>query len=96
MIENPACLVVAGIAPQALREMELSSGPIAKPGFDATEVIFCAIPVFFVRTLADELKEHVRSRLARHKVPREIEFVEELPRTQTGKLKRRELVSDPS
>jgi acyl-CoA synthetase (AMP-forming)/AMP-acid ligase II len=44
----------------------------------------------------EELKEHVRSQLARHKVPREIEFVDELPRTQTGKLKRRELVSDPS
>jgi fatty-acyl-CoA synthase len=43
----------------------------------------------------DELKEHVRRRLARHKVPREIEFAAELPRTSTGKLKRRELVSDP-
>ncbi len=43
----------------------------------------------------DELKEYVRRRLARHKVPREIEFVAELPRTSTGKLRRRELVSDP-
>jgi acyl-CoA synthetase (AMP-forming)/AMP-acid ligase II/NAD(P)-dependent dehydrogenase (short-subunit alcohol dehydrogenase family) len=43
----------------------------------------------------DELQEYVRRRLARHKVPREIEFVAELPRTSTGKLKRRELVSDP-
>jgi len=43
----------------------------------------------------DELMEYVRRRLSRHKVPREIEFVSELPRTTTGKLKRRELVSDP-
>jgi fatty-acyl-CoA synthase len=42
----------------------------------------------------DELKDYVRGRLARHKVPREIEFVEDLPRTPTGKLRRSELVSD--
>src|SRR5437763_3426726 len=36
----------------------------------------------------DELQDHVRQRLARYKVPREIEFVSELPRTATGKLKR--------
>jgi acyl-CoA synthetase (AMP-forming)/AMP-acid ligase II/NAD(P)-dependent dehydrogenase (short-subunit alcohol dehydrogenase family) len=40
---------------------------------------------------ADELKSYVKDRLARHKVPREIEFVEDLPRTQTGKLQRRKL-----
>jgi acyl-CoA synthetase (AMP-forming)/AMP-acid ligase II/NAD(P)-dependent dehydrogenase (short-subunit alcohol dehydrogenase family) len=40
---------------------------------------------------AEELQAHVRERLARHKVPREIEFVDELPRTSTGKLRRRNL-----
>jgi fatty-acyl-CoA synthase len=39
----------------------------------------------------EELKRYVRERLARHKVPREIEFVHELPRTSTGKLQRRKL-----
>jgi fatty-acyl-CoA synthase len=39
----------------------------------------------------DELRRYVRERLARYKVPREIEFVAELPRTQTGKLQRRKL-----
>ena len=43
----------------------------------------------------DELKDYVRARLARHKVPRDIEFVADLPRTATGKLRRRELASDP-
>ncbi len=43
------------------------------------------------RVSEDELKGHVRERLARYKVPREIEFVSELPRTQTGKLQRRRL-----
>jgi fatty-acyl-CoA synthase len=39
----------------------------------------------------DELRQFVRERLARYKVPREIRFVEELPRTSTGKLQRRKL-----
>jgi fatty-acyl-CoA synthase len=42
---------------------------------------------------ADEqaLKDHVRNNLARYKVPREIVFVDELPRTSTGKVLKREL-----
>jgi acyl-CoA synthetase (AMP-forming)/AMP-acid ligase II/NAD(P)-dependent dehydrogenase (short-subunit alcohol dehydrogenase family) len=39
----------------------------------------------------DELNRYVRERLARHKVPREIVFVDEVPRTSTGKLRRRQL-----
>ena len=41
--------------------------------------------------LADELKEYVRNRLAKHEMPRMIEFVESLPMTTTGKIMRREL-----
>ena len=43
------------------------------------------------QNLEDELKEFVRSRLAKHEVPRIIEFVESLPMTTTGKIMRREL-----
>jgi len=39
----------------------------------------------------DELRDFVRARLARHKVPREVRFVDALPRTSTGKIKRRDL-----
>ena len=38
--------------------------------------------------LADELKRHVKSRLAPYKYPRWIEFVNELPKTATGKIQR--------
>jgi fatty-acyl-CoA synthase len=38
-----------------------------------------------------ELKDHVKSNLARYKVPREVVFVEELPRNPTGKVLKREL-----
>lgn len=41
--------------------------------------------------LVDELRESVRSRLAKHEVPKMIEFVDSLPMTTTGKIMRREL-----
>jgi fatty-acyl-CoA synthase len=40
---------------------------------------------------AEAVREHVRANLARFKVPRDIEFVDELPRNTTGKVVRREL-----
>jgi 2-aminobenzoate-CoA ligase len=42
-------------------------------------------------TLADELQAHVKQAIAPYKYPREIEFLEALPRTATGKLRRSEL-----
>jgi fatty-acyl-CoA synthase len=39
----------------------------------------------------EDVKAHVKSELARHKVPRDVEFVDELPRNATGKLLRNEL-----
>jgi fatty-acyl-CoA synthase len=40
---------------------------------------------------AEELKDLVKANLARYKVPREIEFLDELPRNATGKVLKREL-----
>jgi acyl-CoA synthetase (AMP-forming)/AMP-acid ligase II len=42
---------------------------------------------------ADELKDHVKANLARYKVPREVVFLEELPRNATGKVLKRELAA---
>ncbi|HEX8053701.1 MAG TPA: AMP-binding protein [Thermoleophilaceae bacterium] len=39
----------------------------------------------------DEVKKHVKSNLAGYKVPREVEFIKELPRNATGKVLKREL-----
>lgn len=39
----------------------------------------------------EAIKGYVRDRLARYKVPREVVFVEELPRNPTGKILKREL-----
>jgi fatty-acyl-CoA synthase len=41
-----------------------------------------------------DVKKHVKSNLAGYKVPREVEFVDELPRTSTGKVLKRELKDD--
>jgi fatty-acyl-CoA synthase len=39
----------------------------------------------------DTLKKHVKDQLAKYKVPREIVFLDELPRNPTGKILKREL-----
>ena len=39
----------------------------------------------------DELKDHVKSNLARYKVPREIMFIDEMPRNPAGKVMKRKL-----
>ena len=38
--------------------------------------------------LVKALQDHVKATLAPYKYPREITFVEQLPRTETGKLQR--------
>lgn len=52
---------------------------ILKQGFDASP------------DLVKELQDHVKARIAPYKYPRFIEFVDDLPRTATGKLLRSEL-----
>jgi acyl-CoA synthetase (AMP-forming)/AMP-acid ligase II len=42
----------------------------------------------------DELKSYIKSNLASYKVPREIVFLDELPRNATGKVLKRELVEE--
>jgi fatty-acyl-CoA synthase len=39
----------------------------------------------------DAIKKHVKSQLAGYKVPREVEYLDELPRNATGKVVKREL-----
>jgi acyl-CoA synthetase (AMP-forming)/AMP-acid ligase II len=41
-----------------------------------------------------EIKDHVKSNLANYKVPRDVDFIDELPRTATGKVLKRELKDD--
>lgn len=41
--------------------------------------------------LAGEIQDHVKNTLAPYKYPREVEFLTQLPRTETGKIRRTEL-----
>jgi acetyl-CoA synthetase len=43
------------------------------------------------QALIDDIQRHVRGRLAPYEYPREIEFIDALPMTTTGKVQRREL-----
>jgi len=47
-------------------------------------------------TLATELTEHVRNRLGKHAFPREINFLDSLPKTPSGKIQRFLLRSSPT
>lgn len=55
-----------------------------------------ALAAFVVRAggsslTSDEVRSHVRDHLARHKVPRQVKFIDEIPRNPSGKVLRRAL-----
>ena len=71
------CAVIG--VPCAERGQKVKAFVVAGPGFAPTD------------TLAAELQAHVKATIAPYKYPREVEFVEALPKTATGKLRRNEL-----
>jgi len=70
----------------------LEVGVIGKPDAQRTEIVKAFVvlmpDVDATDDLIEELKLHVRKRLSAHAYPREIEFIERLPRTPSGKLQR--------
>jgi 2-aminobenzoate-CoA ligase len=78
--EHPAVAESAVVAaPDELRGYLPKAFVVLKPGVPASEA------------LAAELQEHVKKELAPYKYPRRIEFVTQLPRTETGKIRRVDL-----
>ncbi len=65
--------------PDPIRTESIKAFIVLKPEFSAGD------------QLAEEIRDFVRQHLARHEVPREIEFVDALPMTTTGKIQRRRL-----
>ncbi|WP_339490730.1 acyl-CoA synthetase [Pseudomonas sp. EL_65y_Pfl2_R95] len=65
---------------------------IGKPDPERTELVKAFVvlqPQFAAnQALAEELQQHVRKRLSAHAYPREIEFVDALPKTPSGKIQR--------
>ncbi|WP_368279783.1 AMP-binding enzyme [Halomarina oriensis] len=43
--------------------------------------------------LAEELQQYVKDRLAKYEYPRQLEFIDQLPTTATGKIRRATLKS---
>jgi len=78
--EHPAVAESAVVAsPDEMRGEIVKAFVILAPGYTASPA------------LASELQEHVKRVTAPYKYPREIEFVESLPKTISGKIRRVEL-----
>lgn len=76
---HPAVALAAAIGkPDPLRTEIVKAYLVVKPGFDASD------------DLAAEISDWVKERLSAHEYPREIEFVDSMPLTSTGKVIRRE------
>jgi len=80
LIEHPAVAESAVVAsPDDLRGEVVKAFVVLAPGYSASE------------DLKKELQEHVRRVTAPYKHPRKIDFVNDLPKTISGKIKRGEL-----
>ena len=77
LLEHPAVVEAAVVGkPDAQRTEIIKACVMLQEGYKGTT------------ELAEELRVHVRNRLAAHAYPREIEFPEELPKTPSGKVQR--------
>jgi acetyl-CoA synthetase len=80
LLEHPAVQESAVVgSPDLIRGVIVKAFIVLKPGYSPSE------------TLIKEIQNHVRMTTAPYKYPRAIEFVEELPKTLSGKIKRNEL-----
>jgi long-chain acyl-CoA synthetase len=79
--QHPAVLIAAVIG---IKDEARGEAPVAfvqlKPDLPADQ-----------KPSSNDLRSHVRERLAPYKVPREVHFVEQLPMTPTGKVLKRAL-----
>jgi acetyl-CoA synthetase len=80
LMKHPAVAMVGVVGiPDKVRTEIVKAFVQLRPGIAATDA------------LKADLAGHVKTRLAAHEYPREVEFVAELPLTTTGKIMRREL-----
>ncbi|MGE3986699.1 acyl-CoA synthetase [Pseudorhodoplanes sp.] len=79
LIRHPAVALAAAIGkPDPLRTEIVKAFVVLKAGVNTPH-----------ETLVSELQDFVRTRLSAHEYPREIDFIEDMPMTTTGKIIRR-------
>jgi len=77
LLEHEAVIESAVVGkPDAKRGAIVKAYVVVRPEFDGNN------------PLVEALQQHVRTRLSTHSYPREIEFVDELPKTSSGKIQR--------
>ena len=80
LLEHEAIMEAAVVAsPHDLRSNAVKAFVILAPGFEASEM------------LANDIFKYTEDHLARYKIPRIVQFVESLPKTISGKIRRVEL-----
>ena len=75
----------------AVEESAVIASPIKGGGDLVKAVIVLKTGYSASENLADEIKLFVKTRLSKHEYPKEIEFVDGLPKTPDGKIKRKTL-----
>ena len=70
----------------------LEAAVVGKPDKEKGEIVKAFVVLNEGHEVSEELKEelrlYVRSKLSKHQYPREIEFLDESPKTQSGKTQR--------
>jgi benzoate-CoA ligase family protein len=80
LVSHPAVLEAAAVeSPDPVRGMVVKAFVVLRAGYLPSDA------------LAEQIQEQVKRAIAPYKYPRRIEFVDALPKTPSGKIKRREL-----